>query len=115
MTALSTRVQSAQRPPANVVSMALHPRLVAELSKAGRKAAEWKSRRDDMIWLAHIDGGSLREIAAAVGLSNPGVLRVIRSRQDLEKLTGSGLIELRPGQKRMPDGSVRNVLSPEDE
>lgn len=76
--ALATRVAA----PANVGSVALDPRLAAELAKAGNKSREWTSRRDEIIWLAHVDGASLREIAAAVGLSNPGVLRVIRRRQE---------------------------------
>jgi hypothetical protein len=69
-----------QRPaaPANVGSMALDQRLAAELAKAGKKTDEWREKRDELIRLAHVDGASLREIAAAVGLSNPGVLRILR-------------------------------------
>lgn len=63
---------------ANFGSMALDPSLLRELSTAGRKTEEWRARRDALIRQAHSDGASLREIAAAVGLSNPGVLRVVR-------------------------------------
>jgi hypothetical protein len=63
--ALATRVAA----PATVGSVALDPRFRAELSKAGNKTREWTARRDELIRLAHLDGASLREIAAAVGLS----------------------------------------------
>jgi hypothetical protein len=72
--ALATRVAA----PATVGSVALDPRFRAELSKAGNKTREWTARRDELIRLAHLDGASLREIAAAVGLSNPGVLRIVK-------------------------------------
>lgn len=56
----------------------LDDRRARELRNAGKKADEWRDRRDELIRLAHAEGGSLREIADAVGMSNPGVLRVIR-------------------------------------
>lgn len=77
MSARSTPVL-ADRTPANFTSMALDPRLQRDLSTAGRKTDEWREKRDELIRLAHVDGASLREIAAAVGLSNPGVLRILR-------------------------------------
>jgi DNA-binding Lrp family transcriptional regulator len=52
--------------------------LLRELRQAGRKTEEWREKRDDLIRQAHLNGGSLREIAAAVGLSNPGVLRIVK-------------------------------------
>lgn len=58
--------------------MALDPRLLRELTAAGRKAEQWRTKRDSLIRQAHSDGASLREIAAAVDLSNPGVLRIVR-------------------------------------
>lgn len=64
--------------PANVGSMAVDPDLARRLATAGRKAEEWKERRDELVREAASNGGTLREIAALVGLSNPGVLRVIR-------------------------------------
>jgi len=58
--------------------MALDPRLRRELATAARKTEEWRATRDTLIRQAHSDGASLREIAAAVGLSNPGILRIVR-------------------------------------
>jgi transposase-like protein len=60
------------------------PDLARRLAMAGRKAEEWKDRRDELIREAASNGGTLREIASLVGLSNPGVLRVIRRGADLE-------------------------------
>ena len=64
--------------PANVPKVPLDPDLSRRLTQAGRKSDEWKARRDDLIREAARNGGTLREIAAAVDMSNPGVLRVIR-------------------------------------
>lgn len=64
--------------PANLSSVVLDPDLARRLTTAGRKAEEWREKRDNLIREAARNGGTLREIAAAVGMSNPGVLRVIR-------------------------------------
>jgi transposase-like protein len=69
--------------PATVSDVPVDPDLARRLATAGRKAEEWRDRRDDLIREAARNGGTLREIAAAVGMSNPGVLRVIR-RGELE-------------------------------
>jgi transposase-like protein len=69
--------------PATVSDVAVDPDLARRLAMAGRKSEEWRERRDELIREAARNGGTLREIAAAVGLSNPGVLRVIR-RGELE-------------------------------
>lgn len=69
---------------ATVSDVPVDPDLARRLATAGRKAEEWKDRRDDLIREAASNGGTLREIAALVGLSNPGVLRVIRRGADLE-------------------------------
>ena len=50
------------------------------------KTEEWRERRDELIREAASNGGTLREIAAAVGMSNPGVLRVIRRGGELEAM-----------------------------
>lgn len=73
-----TATATSNRSSSNVPGVALDPRLARALGNAGRKTEEWKTRRDALIREAHEAGASLREIAAAVGLSNPGVLRVIR-------------------------------------
>lgn len=70
--------------PATVFCVPLDPDLSRRLTQAGRKSDEWKARRDDLIREAARNGATLREIAAAVGLSNPGVLRVIRRGAELE-------------------------------
>lgn len=64
--------------PATVCAVALDSDLVRRLATAGRKTEEWRTQRDRLIYQAAKQGASLREIAAAVGLSNPGVLRVVR-------------------------------------
>jgi len=63
---------------ASVCSVVLDGELARRLTTAGKKADEWRDRRDDLIREAARNGATLREIAAAVGMSNPGVLRVIR-------------------------------------
>lgn len=70
--------------PANVSSVAVDPDLARRLATAGKKTEEWREKRDDLIREAASNGGTLREIASLVGLSNPGVLRVIRRGADLE-------------------------------
>jgi hypothetical protein len=69
--------------PANLSSVVLDGEMARRLATAGKKAEEWRDRRDELIREAARNGGTLREIAAAVGMSNPGVLRVIR-RGELE-------------------------------
>ena len=68
----------AEHAPATVCGVAVDPDLARRLATAGRKAEEWRERRDELIREAASNGGTLREIAAVVGMSNPGVLRVIR-------------------------------------
>ena len=63
---------------ANFSSMALDPKLRRALATASGKTEQWRAARDKLIRQAHSDGASLREIAAAVDLSNPGVLRIVR-------------------------------------
>lgn len=63
---------------ATVSDVPMDPDLARRLATAGRKAEEWRDRRDDLIREAARNGGTLREIAALVDMSNPGVLRVIR-------------------------------------
>jgi hypothetical protein len=70
--------------PATVSDVAVDPDLARRLATAGKKAEEWRERRDELIREAASNGGTLREIASLVGLSNPGVLRVIRRGADLE-------------------------------
>ena len=48
-----------------------------ELKAAARKADEWRTKRDHLIRDARDEGASLREIAALVGMSHAGVLKVL--------------------------------------
>ncbi len=64
--------------PATVSDVPVDPDLARRLATAGKKVEEWRDRRDDLIREAARNGGTLREIAALVDMSNPGVLRVIR-------------------------------------
>lgn len=51
--------------------------LAAKLRKAAKQSAHWREERDRLVREASAAGGSLREIAALVGLSNPGVKRIL--------------------------------------
>lgn len=68
--------------------MPLDDNLARKLRNAGKKSREWTEERDELIRLAHLDGAGVREIARAVGLSHPGVLRVIRRGTEIMKLHG---------------------------
>lgn len=69
---------------ATVCTVSLDPDLARRLANAGRKSEEWREKRDELVREAARNGGTLREIAAAVGLSNPGVLRIIRRGGDVQ-------------------------------
>jgi hypothetical protein len=53
------------------------------LRRLSRQAAEATVARDQLIVEAYLAGGGLREIARLVGLTHPGVLRILR--RDLPK------------------------------
>jgi hypothetical protein len=95
--------------PANLSSVALDSDMARRLASAGHKAEAWKARRDGLIREAARNGGTLREIAAAVGMSNPGVLRVIR-RGELEVHHVTALSQ--GGDKDDADNTV--FLTPEE-
>lgn len=96
--------------PATVSDVPVDPDLARRLATAGRKAEEWKDRRDELIREAARNGGTLREIAALVGLSNPGVLRVIRRGGELEAVHRTPLRD--GGDKDDPDNL--RFVSPEE-
>jgi hypothetical protein len=58
--------------------------LARRLTQAGRKSEEWRTRRDALILEAAGNGATLREIAAASGLTHVGVLHIIRRGGQLE-------------------------------
>lgn len=68
---------------ATVHDVSTDPDLARRLAAAGRKAVEWKNKRDELIQQAAREGATLREIAALVGLTNPGVLRIVRKGEDV--------------------------------
>lgn len=96
--------------PATVSDVAVDPDLARRLATAGKKVEEWRERRDELIREAARNGGTLREIAALVDMSNPGVLRVIRRGHDLEAHHVTPLRE--GGDKDDPDNVV--FVSPEE-
>lgn len=93
-----------------VCAVAVNPDLARRLATAGKKAEEWREKRDDLIREAASNGGTLREIAAIVGLSNPGVLGVIRRGADLEV---RHITSLRDGGDEDDPDNLR-FLSPEE-
>lgn len=64
--------------------VALDPDLARRLTQAGRKLEDWRTRRDDLIREAARGGATLREIAAATGMSHVGVLSIVRRGGELE-------------------------------
>ena len=50
------------------------------LRTAGRKVAEWTAERDRLVKLAVEQGGSLREVGAAAGLSHTAVKFIAHGR-----------------------------------
>lgn len=70
--------------PTTVTPVALPERTFRDLRNAGSKTREWTARRDELIRQAHNDGGGVREIARAVGLTHPSVLRILHKDRDGE-------------------------------
>lgn len=48
------------------------------LRRAAAHAVDWRLCRDELIREAHANGAGVREIARAVGLSHPAVIRIVR-------------------------------------
>lgn len=67
---------------ATVELVSLDPALARELAQAGRKVAEWTERRDELITRAVDEGGSLRAVAEAVGLTHTAVRFIAKGRPD---------------------------------
>lgn len=62
--------------PPTIHGVPLDKATTAKLRKAGGNAAKWTAERDRLIAAAVKDGGSLREIAAAVGLSHTAIRKI---------------------------------------
>lgn len=55
----------------------LTPKRQRQLQRAGQKLADALADRDRIIREAIAEGGSLREVGDAVGLSHPGVKKIV--------------------------------------
>lgn len=60
----------------------LDPETRVALTQAGRKVSEWTTKRDQLIRQAIAEGGSLREVGEAVGLSHTAVKFIAHGRKD---------------------------------
>jgi hypothetical protein len=58
----------------------LQPDTEKALKTAGRKVAEWTAERDRLIKQAVREGGSLREVGAAAGISHTAVKFIAHGR-----------------------------------
>lgn len=58
--------------------MAVDPALRRQLVRTATAIAKNTTERDRLIGVAYKAGGTLREIARAVGLTHPGVLNILR-------------------------------------
>lgn len=81
MSAPATLVESASP---TVSPMSLDDALAKRLRRAADHQERWLKERDELIRLAHIDGASYREIAAAAGLSHVGVMKIVNKGTSLE-------------------------------
>lgn len=59
-----------------VSPMPVDPELAKRLKAASSKLSDWQRERDRLIVEALEAGASLREVAALVGLSGPGVMKI---------------------------------------
>jgi DNA invertase Pin-like site-specific DNA recombinase len=86
--------------------VALPERTFRDLRNAGSKTREWTERRDDLIRQAYSGGGGVREIARAVGLTHPAVLRIVNKGTSLVPPEIAEHIERRlRGQRDVPPTS----------
>lgn len=58
-------------------TVAIEDSRARELKAAAKNADKWRARRDEKILQARAEGATLREIAALVGLSHAGVLKIL--------------------------------------
>jgi hypothetical protein len=66
--------------PETTLPHMLQPDTEKALRTAGRKAAEWTRERDRLIKQAVREGGSLREVGAAAGISHTAVKFIAHGR-----------------------------------
>lgn len=68
-----------KRPETTLPPM-LQPDTEKALRTAGRKVAEWTAERDRLVKQAVAEGGSLREVGAAAGISHTAVKFIAHGR-----------------------------------
>ena len=61
-------------------SMTIESTTEKSLRTAGRKVAEWTAERDRLVKQAVAEGGSLREVGAAAGISHTAVKFIAHGR-----------------------------------
>lgn len=80
----ATLVQAAQRTPTNVSLVPIDQALAKRVRSVAQAAEKKREQRDQLIVEAHQAGASLREIAALVGLSHVGVMKIVAKGEGLE-------------------------------
>jgi hypothetical protein len=71
--------------PAMTGGVAVAPEMERKLRRAAANQRRWRAERDALIVQAHADGGGVREIARLVGLTHPGVLRILARDQEPDR------------------------------
>lgn len=66
--------------PETTLPLMLQPDTEKALKTAGRKVAEWTAERDRLVKEAVAEGGSLREVGAAAGISHTAVKFIAHGR-----------------------------------
>lgn len=82
--------------------VALDPARAKRLEKAAKKAVEWRQERDRLIKDAYEAGGGVREIARLVGMSHPGVKRILHQLFTPPEDAGPTDVFLAPGDHDEP-------------
>ena len=78
--ALWRHIEEAHGAETTLPPVALNPDTEKALRTAGRKVAEWTTERDRLIRQAVEEGGSLREVGAAAGLTHTAVKFIAHGR-----------------------------------
>ena len=66
---------------ATVPAVPIDEQLAKKLAAAAKKARDGREERDRLILEAYEAGGGPREIGRLVGLTHPGVLRIVHAQQ----------------------------------
>lgn len=88
----------------------LDPASARTLQRLSARAQEALLKRDTAIMDARRAGASLREIEAATGINHVTVKRLIERYKAAGDAHNRVSREPGPGQERLPDGTIRNVL-----